>query len=125
MIQMDMNMPKSCSDCPFSFRDEFENRYCRLLPILDMDGEPCGKFQKVSTASEDFKGHRSKHCPLKDTTFTKKLKHCDCGKAPILCNQFVEGEGCIFWIHCANCGNDTGWFSTPEEAIADWNGREK
>lgn len=65
-VMIEMEMPKYCSDCPFSFRDEFENRYCRLLPILDMDGEPCGKFQKVSTCAEAFEGRRNKHCPLKE-----------------------------------------------------------
>lgn len=66
VIIKNMNMPNLCSDCKFSFTDKFENRYCRLLPILDMEGEPVGKFQKVSRCSEVFEGRRSKHCPLKE-----------------------------------------------------------
>lgn len=77
MIQLDIPMPKTCSECPcFEISVNERGSYtcwkgvplggvCKALPIKDMDGNIID-WQKVSSRQEIEEGVRSKHCPLKE-----------------------------------------------------------
>ena len=54
MIQIDMNMPKTCCECPFY---ESTIKYCPILP-----GIPAWHKELSSIAHDK----RSDHCPLKE-----------------------------------------------------------
>lgn len=54
MVQIDMEMPKDCADCPIR---NFVYGNCPIVP-----GIPEWQFQ----ISEECKEKRSEHCPLKE-----------------------------------------------------------
>lgn len=77
MIQIEMEMPKICSECP-CFEISGNERWsymcwkgvplggvCKALPIKDMDGNIIA-WQKVSSRQEIEEVVRSKHCPLQE-----------------------------------------------------------
>lgn len=66
VVRIDMDMPRMCVNCRLMITDSNKDKCCVLLPIMDMDNNPTGLFQKVNSVEEVFDGTRSKHCPLKE-----------------------------------------------------------
>lgn len=54
-----------------------------------------------------------------------ELKPCECKSKVRVCTQNTPEFGNIYWIHCDNCGNDSGWYETKQQAIDAWNKRSK
>lgn len=77
MIQIDMDMPKSCLDCDFYTNGDSNFLWygvriggkCKRLPIKDMDGEVIG-YQNIckngKQAKKLLEGCRDKRCPLQE-----------------------------------------------------------
>ena len=76
MIQIDMEMPKMCYECPCFEKSVIDGRYmafmgvplggyCKALPIRNLDGNIVD-WQPVSKRDEIEKEERNKHCPLQE-----------------------------------------------------------
>ena len=72
-VKIDMDMPKSCWDCPFLMESEKTFIYmgirvggkCKFLPIKDLEGEVV-THQTVVTKELIDAESRYKNCPLKE-----------------------------------------------------------
>lgn len=105
MIQIDMEMPKTCRDCPF-----WKGAYgCPIVP-----GIPAWQEDIADNGSEK----RSEHCPLEETVNKKpvepELKYgkwyvCGACKTNISqCDNF-----------CRECGEEIDWAKTRERRDED------
>lgn len=91
MIQINLDMPKMCHECPCFEKDiKGEGYYtcwqgvplggtCRALPIMDCGGRIV-EYQRVSTMNEINEGKRSPFCPLIEVKGKKNSFHLEVGK---------------------------------------------
>lgn len=74
-VQIDMDMPKICADCPMFvkptaekivyFQGQVLDGKCKVLPVRDYSGRVVA-YQTVSTIDEIKGERRSCFCPLKE-----------------------------------------------------------
>ena len=92
MIQIDMQMPKNCFDCPAC------NEY--LMCAIPIDGRGWGENDV-----REFGQGRPEWCPMKEQKAVKpRVSSADqrCGN----CNKVIEMDG---WKSCPWCGKIIDW----------------
>lgn len=58
----------------------------------------------------------------KDKTGIEKLRanECKCGGVLLLRTEQLPSKK-MYWFKCKRCGKHSGWYSTIQDAVEDWN----
>ena len=100
MIQIDMQMPSNCIDCPAC------NEY--LMCAIPANGRGCGENNV-----KDFSQGRPEWCPMKEQKAVVRCKDC----------KHHGSEDCPLFTDAVEFATDDDWFcGDGEPKDGDWDG---